>query len=261
MVAVQGLALEGALDALYRKLRRLIPDLEPVTKPQEPAAAAGGSGGGGRGGGRESSPACNGGYHISLSRSVPITRAQIEPLTTQLAARLEAAGIGAFPLTLCGLRTFANDEGSRSFVSAMVATGEREVVGLVRAVDGAFEAHGLPPFYQEPLPHVSVGWLVGDQRPRIQAALDRFTRQQQAAAQQAVAQAKARAQSSQATTALLVAAAAEGAARATQPAAGSQHGAAAAAGAASAFSLGPWQHRSRPPKGHDPWPVVRCSGR
>ena len=71
-----------------------IPDLEPVTKPQEPAAAAGGSGGGGRGGGRESSPACNGGYHISLSRSVPITRAQIEPLTTQLAARLEAAGIG-----------------------------------------------------------------------------------------------------------------------------------------------------------------------
>lgn len=54
----------------------------------------------------------------------------------------------AFPLTLCGLRTFANDEGSRSFVSAMVATGEREVVGLVRAVDGAFEAHGLPPFYQ-----------------------------------------------------------------------------------------------------------------
>ncbi len=53
-----------------------------------------------------------------------------------------------FPLSLCGLRAFANDEGTRSFVSAMVAAGEQRVVALVRAVDGAFAAHGLPTFYE-----------------------------------------------------------------------------------------------------------------
>ncbi|KAG2444955.1 hypothetical protein HXX76_001691 [Chlamydomonas incerta] len=231
LLPVQGLALEGPLDALYRKLRRLLPDLEPTTQQQQPAAAAaaggalaGGRGRGAGGGGREAAAPCNGGYHVSLSRPVPITRAQIEPLTSELSRRLAAAG-SSFPLSLCGLRAFVNDEGTRSFVSAMVAAGERRVVGLVRAVDGAFAAHGLPTFYEDPLPHVSVGWLVGDQRARIQAAVDKFNKQHQ--------QAPAKAHSRPAAGAAEPGAA--GAAGSRDAAAGAQPPGAAA------FSLGPWQ--------------------
>ncbi|KXZ55275.1 hypothetical protein GPECTOR_3g412 [Gonium pectorale] len=167
--------LTEPLDALYRKVRRLLPDLEPMAQDDGPAAAAGGLPGV-PGREREGAPPHRG-YHISLSRTVPIRHPQIAPLTALLTEHLAVVDCG-FTVALAGLRSFANDDGTRSFVSAMVTTGNDQVCALVRRVDAAFAAHGLPAFYEVPLPHVSVGWLPGDQRGRIDAALLRLQAQQ-----------------------------------------------------------------------------------
>ncbi|GLC59597.1 hypothetical protein PLESTB_001504400 [Pleodorina starrii] len=199
--------LDEPLDALYRKVRRLLPDLEPMAQdaPPEAAAAAAASGGGARGlpvvvgvGGLQAQKAPAGGtapgalptahpgglqrptvqthrgYHISLSRTVPVRHPQIAPLTEQLAERLGAMG-SCFQVSLAGLRSFVNDEGSRSFVSVMATRGSEQICALIRQVDAAFGQHGLPAFHQVPLPHVSVGWLPGDQRTRIDQALRRLS--------------------------------------------------------------------------------------
>ncbi|PSC71913.1 Oxoglutarate iron-dependent dioxygenase [Micractinium conductrix] len=46
------------------------------------------------------------------------------------------------------------------------------LVSLCHAVSGVFAAHGLPRFYAEPRPHVSVAWLLGDKQQELEAALD-----------------------------------------------------------------------------------------
>ncbi|EFJ44917.1 hypothetical protein VOLCADRAFT_118507 [Volvox carteri f. nagariensis] len=164
--------MDEALDAVYRRVRRLLPDLEPMTQDLPPEAAAnaapprsGGGGGGGGGrrdvalgeqqglyGGLQGTPVQpHRGYHISLSRTVPIRHAQIAPLTALLAEGLSAV-TRCFQVSLAGLRPFANDEGTRSFVSVMVTHGSEQV----------------------PMPHVSVGWLPGNQQDRIAKALARM---------------------------------------------------------------------------------------
>ena len=64
-------------------------------------------------------------YHISLSRTVAIRREQISPLKAALKQSLIKCKRAA--VALKGLATFANDEGSRSFVSVMVEQGHEEV--------------------------------------------------------------------------------------------------------------------------------------
>ncbi|GIL85154.1 hypothetical protein Vretifemale_13559 [Volvox reticuliferus] len=134
-------SMDEALDAVYRRLRRLLPDLEPMTQdpPQEAAGATTGPnrriGERGVQGRKRDSPGPqvlrvttvqpHRGYHISLSRTVAIRHPQIAPLTELLAERLKAVGSG-FQVALAGLRSFTNDEDSRSFVSVMVTHGSSQ---------------------------------------------------------------------------------------------------------------------------------------
>jgi hypothetical protein len=68
-------------------------------------------------------------YHISLSRTVAIRREQIGPLKAALKQGLSKCRRAA--IALKGLSTFANDEGSRTFVSLMVEQGCKEVIVFV----------------------------------------------------------------------------------------------------------------------------------
>lgn len=110
------------------------------------------------------------------------------------------------PLKLEGLRCFVNDEGTRSFVSIPVTQGMTEVrtrhchyvcmhsgrtltgaaacshtalsvmqvVRLIRAVDSAFKLHSLQTYFQDPQPHMSVAWVLGNQLSNLQAAVDKL---------------------------------------------------------------------------------------
>ena len=63
------------------------------------------------------------------------------PLSPPLPARSFRIGFGA-------LEAFRNDEGTRSFLSAAVGEGRRELCGAIRAVDRAFRLFCLPAFHQ-----------------------------------------------------------------------------------------------------------------
>ena len=120
----------------------------------------------------------------------------------------------SFQITLDGLTTFRNDLGTRSFLSVLVKEGKQAVCDLVRAVDRAFAFLGLQTFYkvsllstlqlpqfdqlqchsihhathelsghceksllnmQDPQPHLSLAWALGDCTQTLQHAIDEFS--------------------------------------------------------------------------------------
>ncbi|GAB4814138.1 hypothetical protein N2152v2_001184 [Parachlorella kessleri] len=99
-----------------------------------------------------------------------------------------ALKIDTFTLGIGGPEVLINDERTRTFLAlSATATGSKlqrptpatrgvKTPGssLLRAIDGtsqAFRMHGLPPFYAEPRPHISVAWLLGDCEQQLAAAL------------------------------------------------------------------------------------------
>ena len=116
------------------------------------------------------------------------------------------SGLRSFQIELDGLTTFQNDLGTRSFLSVLVNEGKQAVCDLVRAVDRAFAFLGLQTFYkvvlhapqvgllqwhhavhttygsidgslhcavlQDPQPHVSLAWAMGDCAQTLQHAID-----------------------------------------------------------------------------------------
>eukprot|EP00775_Hariotina_reticulata_P013345 gene13345-13473_t len=78
----------------------------------------------------------------------------------------------AFPLTLSGLTCLANDNNSRTFVGIKAQLGKKHVLRMIEAVNRAFSSHGLPAFYEVPIPHVSLAWVPGDEVTRLQPWLE-----------------------------------------------------------------------------------------
>jgi hypothetical protein len=94
------------------------------------------------------------------------------------------------------LEVFVNDDKTRTFLALKVSskpvlavqlvlatstpTADQAVAGVVPddpllqaidAVSDAFEIEGLQRFYDTPRPHISLGWLLGDQSEALSAAL------------------------------------------------------------------------------------------
>ncbi|KAL4519116.1 hypothetical protein Ndes2526A_g00220 [Nannochloris sp. 'desiccata'] len=131
-------------------------------------------------------------YHVSLSRTLPIRLVLAEPLLTSLRNNLHQ--VKRFSLRIHPvLEVFLNDDKTRTFlalkVSAkpvlavqlllsrkMVGTGEaalEDIDPLLQAIDAvsdAFEMEELQRFYSSPKPHISLGWLLGDQSAALSAA-------------------------------------------------------------------------------------------
>jgi U6 snRNA phosphodiesterase len=137
-------------------------------------------------------------YHVSLSRTLPIRLPHAEPLLISLRNNLHH--IKRFTLCIHPiLEVFLNDDKTRTFlalkasanpvvsVQQLLLTEKQEaavaVVGaalknnndpLLQAIDAvsdAFEIEELQRFYDTPIPHISLGWLSGDQSAALSAAV------------------------------------------------------------------------------------------
>ena len=131
--------------------------------------------------------------HLSLSRCAPLTRPQwhsfLEALRTCLTA--EEAGFAASTtgpgpgsgqaVSLRGLAALANDRRATTFLalgsqraSSPSYPSSRAVSALVRAVDAAAALAGMPPLRRrhesEFVPHVSLGWVPGDEASKVAEA-------------------------------------------------------------------------------------------
>lgn len=119
--------------------------------------------------GLQSKPAS---YHISLSRTVAIRSQQIKSLLAQLRHQLRR--LKRFPVKIASqnMMVLENDERTCTFVALSVAVNgsEHPTNPLERAMDAvsnAFQYHGLPRYYEDPRPHVSIGWMLGAQSQQV----------------------------------------------------------------------------------------------
>lgn len=56
-----------------------------------------------------------------------------------------------------------NDEKTRSFVGLNVTgPGCSQVVRLIKVVDSVMKSFAFPVFYEDPKPHVTIAWMLGD---------------------------------------------------------------------------------------------------
>lgn len=59
-----------------------------------------------------------------------------------------------------------NKERTRTFLALPVTTvegGDDILKRAISAVNWAFKLHGLPEYHRDPIPHISIAWLLGDQ--------------------------------------------------------------------------------------------------
>ncbi|GJP43815.1 hypothetical protein CLOM_g3227 [Closterium sp. NIES-68] len=167
----------GAVDSLGG---RFIPAAAPLVDDRvfggSPAAAGsdafdGAGGGCGSGGSAAVAAAAvhglvTGEMHLTAARTVPIRFHQIDSLLSLLRLRLKP--LKRFCLHLDKWTAFVNDERTRSFL-ALEATreGVPEFVSMVECIDQAYAVHNLPPYYDNPRPHVSLLWVAGNHLERL----------------------------------------------------------------------------------------------
>ncbi|KAK8957194.1 hypothetical protein KSP39_PZI001181 [Platanthera zijinensis] len=100
-------------------------------------------------------------FHISLGRPVPINVHQIDSIVTMLRQRLQFQR--RYWMEFNKWDVFVNDELTRSFLSLEVTgNGLLEITRQISIVDDIYRLHGLPKFYKNPRPHISVVWALGD---------------------------------------------------------------------------------------------------
>jgi hypothetical protein len=166
------------LAALLRHVALRLPGLQPVV--DAPAKAGGATPAAGEVEGLPGMVQAS--YHLSLSRSAAARRPQLESLSGALRHQLRR--LRPFVLAMGRPEVFLNDDRSRTFLALAAAATPAAPGGpgpgggggdpLQRAIDAAsaaFLRHGLPRFYDDPRPHVSVAWVAGDCEAALQAAL------------------------------------------------------------------------------------------
>ncbi|KAF0892725.1 hypothetical protein E2562_017694 [Oryza meyeriana var. granulata] len=74
---------------------------------------------------------------------------------------------------------FINDDCTRSFLSLEVtSTGLPEISKQIAMVDDVYRLHGLPEFYKNPRPHISLAWALGDASCKLKQAIKEIEKSQ-----------------------------------------------------------------------------------
>jgi hypothetical protein len=106
-------------------------------------------------------------HHISLSKVFPIRRHHVELLVEHIQNAIAASLMPKFTVELKELQYYTNEDRTRSFVSLNVSEGKRELISLIGYIDSVLEAFGFPTYYENPSPHVSIAWCLGDIRSHV----------------------------------------------------------------------------------------------
>ncbi|XP_028079423.1 U6 snRNA phosphodiesterase-like isoform X2 [Camellia sinensis] len=100
-------------------------------------------------------------FHISLGRTVPIRRHQIDSVVAMLHQKLQFQS--RYWIDFNEWDVFVNDDRTRSFLSiAVITKGLAEIRKQIQAVNEVYKLHNLPEFYKDPRLHVSLAWALGD---------------------------------------------------------------------------------------------------
>ncbi|KAK3237201.1 hypothetical protein CYMTET_52706 [Cymbomonas tetramitiformis] len=146
-------ACRRPLRAILGKVAERLPDLHPLTSPAADMPTWG----------------CNE-FHLSLSRTVAIRAHQLEPLLQALRSSLRRWQ--RFATELGQMAVFVNDARTRTFLSLRtLPETDSQFKELVRRVDKAFMTQELAVFYEDPQPHASLAWVLGDNELQMSDAI------------------------------------------------------------------------------------------
>jgi hypothetical protein len=164
-----------ALAALLAALQAACPSpfhplIEPTPLPSQPLLPS-----------KNAPPACGNptrssctSYHISLSRTVAIRSHQIKSLLAQLRHQLRRLKRFSVVIASQNMMMLENDEKTSTFLALSAGPvnfgAEHPTNPLLRAMDAvsnAFQYHGLQRYYENPRPHVSIGWMLGAQNQQV----------------------------------------------------------------------------------------------
>ena len=105
--------------------------------------------------------------HLSLTKVVALRHHWIDDFVNS--ARKSAA-FAPFSVSVAGLKAFANEEKSRTFIA--ISLKSPKLNETAKKLDEILGEFNLPKFYDPPEFHASLLWVLGDQKERIQAQLD-----------------------------------------------------------------------------------------
>ncbi|XP_051193551.1 uncharacterized protein [Lolium perenne] len=108
-------------------------------------------------------------FHVSLGRTVGIQVDQIDSLVAMLRQKFQSQQ--RYWMDFNKWEHFVNDDSTRSFLSLEVTrTGLPEISRQIHMVDEVYRLHGLPEFYKNPRPHISLVWALGDVSSKLKHA-------------------------------------------------------------------------------------------
>lgn len=116
-------------------------------------------------------------FHVSLGRTVAIQVHQIESLVAMLRQKFRSQQ--RYWMDFNKWEHFVNDDCTRSFLSLEVtSTGLPEISKQITMVDDVYRLHGLPEFYKNPRPHISLAWALGDVSCKLKQAIKEIEKSQ-----------------------------------------------------------------------------------
>uniref|UniRef100_A0A0D3F899 U6 snRNA phosphodiesterase n=1 Tax=Oryza barthii TaxID=65489 RepID=A0A0D3F899_9ORYZ len=116
-------------------------------------------------------------FHVSLGRTVAIQVHQIESLVAMLRQKFRSQQ--RYWMDFNKWEHFVNDDCTRSFLSLEVtSTGLPEISKQITMVDDVYRLHGLPEFYKNPQPHISLAWALGDVSCKLKQAIKEIEKSQ-----------------------------------------------------------------------------------
>ncbi|XP_008794895.2 U6 snRNA phosphodiesterase isoform X1 [Phoenix dactylifera] len=114
-------------------------------------------------------------FHISLGRTVPIQVHQIDSIVAMLRENFKSQR--RYWIEFNKWEVFVNDDRTRTFLSLEVLRGGLpEITKQIHIIDDIYRLHGLPEFYKNPRPHISLVWALGDISNRLKQAVEEFDR-------------------------------------------------------------------------------------
>ncbi|PUZ76827.1 hypothetical protein GQ55_1G321300 [Panicum hallii var. hallii] len=109
-------------------------------------------------------------FHVSLGRPVAVQVHQIDSFIAMLRQKFQSQQ--RYWMEFNKWEHFVNDDCTRSFLSLEVTrTGLPEISKQILVVDEVYRLHGLPEFYKNPRPHISLVWALGDVSGKLKQAI------------------------------------------------------------------------------------------
>ncbi|CAD5186756.1 unnamed protein product [Musa acuminata subsp. malaccensis] len=114
-------------------------------------------------------------FHVSLGRTVPIKVHQIDSIVAMLRQKFQSQR--RYRVEFNKWDVFVNDEQTRSFLALEVLGGGlSEITKQIHIVDVIYRLHGLPEFYKNPRPHISLLWGLGDMSDGLKQGIEEIDR-------------------------------------------------------------------------------------